>query len=293
MKLAMIREKLKVPKLTVLVGFLEVHVDDTTGPDVVHLRTKKSGNFGKVTGRWSVATVLGEEDGDRVRAELFSADIIAGLSERRVTAPGVDVVTPEVNSLALVGTAVEVVGHVHTNVRVIVGSVSNANSPQVLLLHVRLHVADSGLDESTGIGVVRSVGDLVSGEETHDVGVLSHVVNDSSVAGVQVVVPCWGVTVDGLCWLGQISNDVDAGVVQELHARVVVLSWVDGVNTNDVGAELSEERDITTASGGVGKRVLVTLSGGIAGLRGRAVGRKLLLVSNTPHVAVDLLASRS
>ena len=60
--------------LTVVVLLLEVHVDNTTGPDVNHLGTVDGLNLGEDTGRGHVATVFSEESGDIVGLELLGPD---------------------------------------------------------------------------------------------------------------------------------------------------------------------------------------------------------------------------
>lgn len=136
---------------TVVVLLLEVHVDDTTGPDVSHLVTIESLNFSELAGLDSVATVFSEEDGDRVVTELIGTGLVARLLVVGVTAPGVDVVTPEVDALFLFVT-VEEVGHVLTDGRVVIGSIANTDLAVVLGLDVTLHITHSSLDVGAGTG---------------------------------------------------------------------------------------------------------------------------------------------
>ena len=252
-------------ELTVIVVLLEVHVDDTTGPDVGHLGTVQGLDLGELAGLDGVAAVLGEENGNVVVLELLGADVEAGLLEAGVTAPRVDVVTPEVDALVLV-LAVEVVGHVVTDVRVIAGGVTNTHGAVVLGLDVGLHVTDSGLDVGAGVRGLFAVGDLVTGEETDDVLVLGQLIHDGGVTLVEVVVPLGVLAVDGLAGRGQIRNDVDAGLGQEIHALLVVLLRVDGVHTDGVGTEFLKHGDITLAGLGVGQRILVIVRLGAVAL---------------------------
>lgn len=244
-------------KLTIVVSLLKVHVDDTTAEDSRHLVTIESSGFledtvGSAAGQ--VAAVLGEEDGDRVVGEESGLGVIARLLHGALTAPGVDVVAPEVNGVALV-TAVEVVGHLGADIDVVVGGIADTHPAVLLGLDVGLGVTDSGLDKGRSRGVVLGVGHLVTGEEANDVGVLLHLVDDGRVAGVQVGVPAGGVTVDGHGGLAQIGEDVDAGGLEQRHTGRVVGRGVDGVGSDHVCAELLQQRDITLAVGLAGEGV--------------------------------------
>lgn len=233
-------------KLTELVLLLEVHVDNTTRPDTSHLLSVESTNLGEETGTGSVATVLSKEDRDVVLFEFLGTDIEARFLERRVTAPRVDVVAPEVNGVCLV-TAVEVSSEVLTNLSIVVGGVSHTNLAVVLALDVCLGVANSGLDESAGNGVVGLVGNLVTGKEAKGIVILHHLIDNGHVALVDGGGPSWVVTDDGVLGLRQVGNNVDASIGECVHAVLVVLAGVDGVDTDGVGLELLEVLDVTLA----------------------------------------------
>ena len=209
--------KVRGTRLTELVLLLEVHVDDTAGPDTCHLASVERANLCEFTGTGSVATVLSEEDRDVVLFEVLGLNIVTGLGEGRVTAPRVDVVAPEVNGAGGVA-AVEVVGHVLADCSIVVGCVSNTNLTVILALDVGLGVTDSRLDEGTGDSVVGLVADLVTGEEAERVVVLHHLVNNASVAVVELDGPARVVTVDGQSRFRQVGYDVDSGVCELRHA---------------------------------------------------------------------------
>lgn len=267
---------------TVVVLFLEVHVDNTTRPDIVHLLAVERFDLRELTGLDSVAAVLSKEDGDGVVLELLSTGLEARLLVVGVTAPRVDVVTPEVN--AVIGVvAVEVVGHLLTDVSIVVGGVTNTHRAVVLGLDVLLHVTDSGLDEGTGVGVVGLVGDFITSKETNDVGVLRHLVNNADVAAVEIGIPLGVVADDGLARRGQIRDNVDTGILEQLHTLAVVGLGVDGVGTDGVGTQLLKVGDITLASIGVGQGVLEVVSVGLG-------ARILLLISNTLYVELGVVA---
>ena len=267
---------------TVVVGLLEVHVDNTTRPDRGHLVAVKGLDIGELAGCDLVAAVFGEEDGDVVVLEVLGLDVVAGLGVGRVTAPRVDVVAPEVDGIRAV-TAVEVGGHLVADLTIIVGSVTNTDGAVVLVLDVCLHVTDSSLDESAGVGVVGLVGDLVTGKEAKGVVELLHLVDDSGVASVQLVVPLRVIAYDGVIGLGQIGDNVDASVGEHGHALLVVGGGVEGVDTDGVCAELLENGNVTGATSDICERVLVVTAGLVG--RGAAVGGVLLLVGDTPHEA--------
>jgi hypothetical protein len=261
------------------------HVDNTTGPDTSHLGAVESTNLGELAGTGSVATVLGEEDRDVVVLELLGADVEARLLEGRVTAPRVDVVTPEVDGLLALST-VEEAGEVLTNVSIVVGSISNTDGTVVLGLDVSLGVADCSLDESAGQRVVRLVGHLVTGKETESVVVLHQLIDDVGVTGEEGSGPLRLLTVDRVARLGQVSNDVDASISESVHAVLVVLLGVDGIDTNCVGLELLEVLDVALAGGAVGKGVGDVKTLGVGGC---GVAVYFLLIGDTLHE--ELLAA--
>ena len=133
------------------------HIHNTTAENAGHLvrvqscRVIPETTLGTTNG---VATIFSKEDRNREVGEELDLDVITGLSEAALATPGVDVVTPEVNS-ALLLTAVEVLSHVGTDFSIVVRGVSNTHpSATVLLLvsNVRLHISSGSL------GVGRSVG---------------------------------------------------------------------------------------------------------------------------------------
>lgn len=264
-------------RLTIVVGLLEVHVDDTTRPDLGHVVTVDGIDLGEGARGDGVAAVLGEEGRDRVVGELGSACCVAGLFVGRVTAPRVDVVAPEVDGVVLVGTAVEVIGELDTDGRNISAGVANTNFSEAGGLDVCLGIADGGLDVGTGLGGVDRVGNLVTGEETERVGVVGHRLYDRDVTGVELVGPLGVITVDGDVGRGQVGDDVDASVGKQRHALVVVSIGVDGVDTDGVGAELLEVRNVTLAARRVGERVGVR--------RRRVAASDVLLVCDTTDEA--------
>src|SRR5690606_24959856 len=97
--------------------------------------------------------------------------------EGRFTAPGVDVVAPEVNSF-LLGTAVEVLHQRITDFLVVVGSITDGNGSVSLLLDVSLGVANGGLDECRSAGVGGIVSNFVTSKEAENVVVLLEGIDD-------------------------------------------------------------------------------------------------------------------
>lgn len=176
--------------------------------------------------------------------------------ERALTTPLVDVVTPEVNSAGLVLAAVEVVGQVVSGLGVVIGSIPDTEpAAKVLGLDVGLGVPHGGLDEGRGGGVGLVVGDLVAGEEADRVRILAEVVDDPLVPGEEVRVPARVIALNRLAGDAEVCDHVDACVGEGVHARLVVGRWVDGVDTNRVGAQLLQEWDVTRAAGRIRQRV--------------------------------------
>jgi hypothetical protein len=244
------REK-KTRRLTVVVGLLVVHVNDTTGPDLGHLVTIECFNFSELARLNLIATILGEENRDRVVTELVSARLEARLLIVRVTTPGVDVVTPEINAFFL-ASAIKVVCHVHTDRRVIVSSITNTHGAVVLGLDIPLHITNSGLDEGAGISCLWVIRDLIPCEETNDVGVLGQLIDHRRIATEQVIVPLGVVANNRFTWRGQVGNNVYSSIAEQLHALCMIGLGVNGVYTDSVGIELLKVRDIALACFSIG-----------------------------------------
>ena len=266
---------------TVVILFLVVHVDDTTAENLGHLVIVKSGSLLELaTGGTvrQVATVLSEEDWDRVLLEELDLLIVTRLLHAALTTPGVDVVAPEVDSSLLL-TTVEVVGNLLTDVLVVVGGVANTEPAVALALDVLLGVTDGCLDVGRSLCVGLVVADFVTGEEANDVGVLSKLVDDALVAGKEFDIPLGVIAVDGSVRLAEIGDDVDTSVLKELHANRVVCIGIDGVGTDGVGTKLLEQRNITLAGLLIGQgvdEVLLLLESGTS-------SGGVLLVGNTLH----------
>lgn len=260
---------------TVVVSFLEVHVNDTTGPDVSHVLTVQGLDLGEFSWGDLVTAVLGEEQWDGQVSELLGSVLVTGLGVSGVTAPFVHVNTVEVSSLAVV-TAGEVVGDSDSGVGVVVRGVTHWDFSVVLLLDVSLGVSDSSLDESGGVGVGCIVGDLVTCEEPQNVGVVGEHVDNGLVTVEDFQVPGRRLSVDGDLWGGQVGDDVDTGVVQSVHTLAVVQRGVNGVDTDNVSVQLLQVRDVSGTSVVVGQWVVDGLAtGDVSG-----VG----LVGDTLHV---------
>lgn len=105
---------------------------------------------------------------------------------------------------------------------------------------------------------------------------MGHLVDDSGIAREDGGGPFRLVANDGVLGVGKILDNVDAGLLEESHALLVVLSGVNRVDADNVGAELSQQWHIASAAGLISQRVGEIDRGG----RG-AVGGCLLLVCDT------------
>lgn len=245
--------------LTKVVLFLEVLVDHSSAPNLVHLVAVQNSGLlpdSRLAATRVVAAILREESWHRVVRKGLCPLLIPTRLKSALATPLVDVVTPEVNSASLVLAAVEIVGQVISRLRVIVSGIADTEpSAKVLGLDVGLGIPDGGLDERRGGGVGLVVGDLVAGEEADRVRILAEVVNHALVPREEVRVPAGVVSLDRLAWHAQVCYHVDARVCQSVHAYLVVSRGVDGVDADRVGAQLLQERDITRAARRVRQRV--------------------------------------
>lgn len=265
-------------KQTIIAVGLEVLVRNATAENLRHVLRIEGGRIiplASCSTVWLVAAILGKEDGDGVVLEEINDAVVARGFKVRVAAPLVDIVAEKLDRVRLV-TAVEVVGNVVAEVRRVVCSVANAQVLVALVLDVLLHVARGGLDVGRGVCVGAIVGDFVSDKEANDIGVFGKVVNDLGIVVVEVDGPLRVIAVNGLVGVAQVGNDVDAGVVEQLHAVIVVAIGVDAIGSDDVGVEVLEERHVSLAFALADERVGI---GGVGGC-GAAARRAILLVSN-------------
>ena len=241
-------------QLTIVVGVLEVLIDNTTGPHLGHLVSVEGLDLGELARRDTVATVLGEEHRNGVVGKLLGAVLVSGLRVGRVTAPGVDVVAEEVNSDSL-ALAVEEIGQVAPNGRDVSSGVTNTHGPVALAANVGLHIPHRRLDIRHAIGGSNAVGNLVTSEEAEGIVITSQGIDDAGVPVVERELPGRVTSIDGDGRVGEIGDNVDARIRKKLHAVVMVGGRVNGVGTNDVGAQLLQVGNITLAGGLVGQRI--------------------------------------
>lgn len=283
---------------TVLVGLLGVLVHETTRVDTGHLGVHESLHLVEGTGV-GVATVLRQavslvslkkvdrayscclQNGDTVVGEVLNLDVPSRLLEAGA-APGVVVEGEEVGA-GIIATAVEVLGGLHAVVGDIGGRVADGDVAKAAGGHVVLDVTGDSLDiggSQGGVGLI--VDDLVSGEEGEGVVVLGKLLDGGEDAlEVDGVVRRVGVgAVDGVLGVVDIGNEVDASVGELLHALLVVLGVIDGVDTDGVHTEVLELGNVTTADGGIGQGVDVL---------GRATG----LVVDTTDVEAGAISVES
>lgn len=260
---------------TVVVILFKVHVDDTAGPDVGHLRGVEGRDIIKSTRLDDVAAILGEENRDgKVGKFLSAVSVTRGLKIDLATTPLVHVDAVKVSRVLSI-TAGKVVSKVATGIRVIVSGVTDRNAAVIFRFNVSLGITNSGLDKGRSVSVGVVVGNFVTSKETENVGVLSHFVDNSGVTVVQLDGPAGAFSRDGEAGLGKIGDNVDAVLGKQIKAFVVVNGGVDGVDTDNVGLELLEVRQVTLASGAVSQGVGEAVTGGSV--------LQLLLVSNTSH----------
>lgn len=229
-------------ELTEIIGLLKVLVDNTTAHDLAHVgRVEGSGlikgSLSSSTGK--IAPILGEKDGDRIVLEGLDETVISGFLKITRTAPRVDVVAKEVDGLVGI-TAVEVGRKVITDVGVVVGSIANAHPSVVLVRDVLLCVPDGSFDVGRRTSVVGLVADLVASEKAENIGISSHGIDDRLVVVEKLHVPRGIAAVNRKARLAEVGNDVDAGIIEQLHANGVVRGGIDGVCSDDVGTELGE-----------------------------------------------------
>jgi hypothetical protein len=82
-------------------------------------------------------------------------------------------------------------------------------------------------------------------------------------------------------WVGKILDKVDSGIVEELHASIVVLGGIDSINTNGVDTKLLEQWHITSAACLVGERIGERIWLATSSCSCTVCGDEILLICNT------------
>lgn len=258
---------------------MEVEVHDTAGPYGVHLRSVQDWCIAECSWLHGIASILQFVSG-RSRTAVWTAHLskehwyvialkflrsclVSRLLERGVTTPRIDVVSPKIYAVVRVST-IQIVREWLADVRIISSSVAHTNWAIVLRLDVCLGISNRGFDEWCGESLVRLVDNLVACEEAQKVGVIGHDVHHACVSGEDVCVPHWIIRLNGLRWTRQICHDIDSRVREQSHALCMVLSRINGVDSDGISGELLEVGNVTPASGRICQRVDIVCGGGVA-----------------------------
>ena len=242
----------------VLVILIRVLVHETTGVDTSHFLVHQGLNLFKLARAVGDAAVLGQENGKTVVGEVLNLLVPARSLEVGV-APRVVVEGKEVGAHAVRATV-----HIHGRLHAVGGDIgsriADGHLAQTLAADVVLHVTRKGLD--VGSRKIRArlvVDDLVAREESESVGVASeHVDRGEDALEEHGVVRRAGVgAVERELGVRHVKDQIDAGILESLHAVIVALGVVDSVDTDGVDAQVLEVLDVTLTDAGVGKRVLV------------------------------------
>ena len=241
---------------TVLGVLLRVLVDKTTGVDRGHVGAVDGLDLVELT-LVGVATKFGEENGDRVIAELLDLLVPTSTGEGVGVAPRVVVEGVEVGADGVL-TAVHVGGHLVAVGLNVSSAIADGDLAELASVHVGLDVTGDGLDERSAVSGRVIVDDLVSREEEQGVGVRSELLNGREDAlEVDLVVGDLGrSTVDRVLGSVDVESEVDTSVGEGIHAGVVLGSVVDSVDTDSVDAELLELGDVALAAIGIGNGIL-------------------------------------
>lgn len=243
---------------SVAVGLDGVLVRQTTGVNAGHVGGVQCLNFAPVA-LVDVAAVFREED--RLAVVLVKLDLLvpARLGEVRGVAPRVVVESKEIGAL-IIRAAVKVEGLLLDVLGDIGGGVTNGNLTGRPVADIALHITSDGLDVGSSTGVVTLVDDLVAREEEEEVVVALERINCSKdILQIDVVVRAVesGVRLAVKRVLGSVGveSQVDSGVIEHLHALIVVLGVIDCVDTDCVDTEGLEVSNIALQALNVEERV--------------------------------------
>ena len=203
------------------------------------------------------AAEFGKEDGDGVVAERLDLLLISGgLVVGRIT-PRVVIEGKEVGSL-IVGSAVEIVGGFDTVVVNVGSGVPDRDGAVSTVANVLFHVTGDSLDVGSGRGRLDVVDDFVTREEKEGVAVLLELINGGKDAleVFGVVRRAWLVLSNGVLGRIYVKGQVDTSLCEGIHAFVVALAVVDGIDTDRVELEFFELCNVLLADIGIGQRVL-------------------------------------
>ena len=197
------------------------------------------------------------QDRKRVVLELLNLGVPARCGIAGRIAPRVVVEREKVAAL-VVGSTVHVVSGIIAVRFNISGGISDRDGSELAVALVLLHITGDGLYIRSGLGGGKSVvDDLVSGEESKGIIVLGeHFHGGEDVLEVLVVVRWVGVlAIDGVLGAVHVEDEVDAGIVEHLHASIMVGSIVDGIDADRVDTQLLELCNVTLAGRLIRQRI--------------------------------------
>lgn len=231
----------------VVVLLFKVHVDNTAGPDVSHVGRVQGGGISKHTGLDDVAAVLGEEDRDGHVGKLGgSVGVTGGLKVDSGAAPFVHVDSVKVSGVGLAA-AGKVVRKVTSGIGIVVSRVTNGDGSVLFGGHVSLCISNGGLDKGGSISVCVVVSNLITSKETQHVAVSLHDIDNGDISLIEVKSPAGRISNDGQAGLRHVGNDIDSVLGKQVHAVIVGLGGVDGVDSNDVCFQVEQVGEVSLA----------------------------------------------
>lgn len=240
---------------TIVAVFLRVFIDKTTRVDTSHVSAVERGNLLEFA-FIGVAAILGQEEGETIASEVLDLLIPARSGEGGRITPRVIIESEEVGPLVR-STAIHVFGHLKSVLLDVCCRVADWDSSVTTVADVLTHIAGNSLDVGSALRAARVVDDFVAREECQCVVIISKSINGSKdVLQVDVIVRGIGIcSIEGVERCVDVEDEVDASICQSTHARIVVGSVVDSIDTDGIDAQLLKFCNVSLAAGLIGNGI--------------------------------------
>ena len=149
----------------------------------------------------------------------------------------------------VIGSAIHVVGHDFLILCHICSGIPNWDSSVTPAANILFHISRDGFHVRCAVCVGDIINDFVAGKESESVRVIGEGINGSKdTLQVHAVVRFfWLFSIQRVLGRVGVEYEIYSGVGKSVHAIIVVLGIVDGVDSNRVDAEFGEVGNVSRA----------------------------------------------
>lgn len=240
---------------TIVIGFLHPFVDDGTAEGIHHVGAEYGGLVAEGTRAGNNAASLAEEDGNTIiLRHLFEVGVAGGFVGS-ITAPLIRVDTVKINGCRFI-TANQIVLERRTQLLDISRRITDGDLAVFLPCHIRLDIGDGSLDVRGSGRTGVSCDDFVADPEAGQVVIGGEDIHDSCKGIKLLLVPRRASLLDLSREGVKIKPDIDASLVKDGHALIVVGRGINVVDTDGVRAECLHGIGISLALVSIHERIL-------------------------------------